>query len=306
MTWNGRDIIRISDLEREDLETLFKKAKEMEERENARTLSGKLSVLAFFEPSTRTRMSFKAAVHKLGGDTLTITRPEASSLAKGETIGDTIKVLDGYGDCLIIRHQFEGTARVAANLADIPVINAGDGQYHHPTQAMLDLFSIHEFFGRIDGLTIGMIGDLKYARTIFSLFNGLTLFDPAMIYLISPPKLGIREELRDQMEEYQSCEIVQGTQEVIEELDVLYVTRLQKERFPDPLEFKRVKGSYQVDLPLLKQGKDTLKVLHPLPRTDEISREVDGTSYGAYFKQARKGVPVRMALLSLIMGKKAK
>lgn len=301
MTWNGRDIIRIGDLKREEIETLFNKAKEMKERENVHTLSGKISVFAFFEPSTRTRMSFQAAVHKLDGDVLSITRPEASSLAKGETLADTIKVLDGYGDCLIIRHQFEGTARVAANIADVPVINAGDGQYHHPTQAMLDLFSIHEFFGRIDGLTIGMIGDLKYARTIFSLFNGLQLFSPSMIYLISPPKLGIREELRNRIEEYQNCTIVQDTQEVIEELDVLYVTRLQKERFPDPLEFKRVKGTYQVDLPLLKQGKDTLKVLHPLPRTDEISREVDESSYAAYFKQARNGIPVRMALLSLIM-----
>lgn len=298
MSWNN--IIGIRDLERKDLEKLFTRTREMKENKVRNVLSDKISVLAFFEPSTRTRLSFKAAIHKLGGDTISITRPEASSLAKGETFSDTIKILDGYGDILIVRHNFEGSAKLSAEIADSPIVNAGDGSYHHPTQTMLDLYTIYELFGQIDDLNIGMIGDLKYARTIFSLYNGLTSFDPNMIYLISPPRLGIREALKYRIEDTEDCKIVENPKDVIEELDVLYVTRLQEERFPDPLEFKRVKGSYKVDLPLLEEGKKGLKVLHPLPRRDEISRKVDGTSYAAYFQQAAWGVPVRMALLSLI------
>lgn len=297
--WNN--IITITDFSREELEALFEKTEQIKNGRVQKVLTDKISVLGFFEPSTRTRLSFKAAVHKLGGDVISITKPEASSLAKGETFTDTIKVLDGYGDCIILRHQFEGAANVAADVAMSPVINGGDGAYHHPTQAMLDLFSIREVFESIDGLNIGLIGDLKYARTIFSLYNGLTLFNPEMVYLIAPPQLGVREELKKQIKKDKDCRIVQETKDVINELDVLYVTRLQKERFPDPLEFKRVKGSYQVNLSLLEKGKDTLKVFHPLPRTDEISRKVDDTSYAAYFQQAANGIPVRMALLSLIM-----
>lgn len=299
MGW--KNVIKITDFTREELEELFIRAKEMKEARKRDNLSSKVTVLAFFEPSTRTRLSFKTAIHKLGGDVISIAKPEASSLAKGETFTDTVKILDGYGDCLIIRHKFEGAARVASDVAENPVINGGDGSFHHPTQAMLDLFSIYELFGTIDGLTIGMIGDLKYARTIYSLFNGLSLFDPKRIYLIAPPKLGVREELEKQITKKKNCHIVQNTKDVIDELDVLYVTRLQKERFPDPLEYKRVAGSYRVDVSLLRKGKDSLKVLHPLPRTDEISTQVDDTSYAAYFQQAKWGVPVRMALLSLVM-----
>ncbi len=268
-----------------------------------RLLEGKILALAFFEPSTRTRLSFEAAMKRLGGDVIGFTSEEATSIAKGESLADTIRMLDSYADIIVIRHRFEGAAKYAAEIASSPVINAGDGRQHHPTQAMIDLYTIRKLFGGVDGLVIGVMGDLRYARTAASFTLALTLYRPERVYLISPPQLRMRREVLDEVTKRGLRVVeVERIEDVIEELDVLYVTRIQKERIPDPMEYERVKGSYRVTLKTLEKAKKSLKILHPLPKVDEIDPRVDETPYAAYFKQASYGVPVRMALLCLIEG----
>ncbi|KSW11851.1 aspartate carbamoyltransferase [Pyrodictium occultum] len=306
--WRGRDVISILDFTREDLCSLFEAAERMKrllsEGRLPRLLEGKIVALAFFEPSTRTRLSFEAAAKRLGAETIGFTGEEAVSVAKGENLADTVRMLDGYADVIVIRHRYEGTALYAAEVAEKPVINAGDGKQHHPTQAMLDLFTVKELFGGIDGLVYGVLGDLRFGRAASSFILGLTLFKPEKVYLISPPLLRTRPEVRVRLEEAGiRYEEVDRLEDVLGELDVLYVTRIQKERFPDPREYEKVRGSYRVTRELLeKHAKPGLRVLHPLPRVDEIAFDVDETSYAAYFIQARNGVPVRMALLSLVLG----
>jgi aspartate carbamoyltransferase catalytic subunit len=266
-----------------------------------RLLEGRIIALAFFEPSTRTRMSFEAAAKRLGAETIGFTSEEAISVAKGETLADTVRMLDAYADIIVIRHRYEGAALYAAEIAESPVVNAGDGKQHHPTQAMLDLYTVRRLFGRIDGLVYGVLGDLRYGRAASSFILSLTLFEPEKVYLISPPLLRVRPEVKLVLERSRvNFEEVNSLEEVIGELDVLYVTRIQRERFPDPREYEKVKGSYRVTLKVLEKAKPALKILHPLPRVDELPPEVDSTSHAAYFRQARLGVPVRMALLSLI------
>ncbi len=267
-----------------------------------RLLEGRVVALAFFEPSTRTRLSFETAAKRLGAETIGFTSEEGISIAKGETLADTIRMLDAYADVIVIRHRYEGAALYAAEVAESPVINAGDGKQHHPTQAMLDLYTVRRLFGRIDGLVYGVLGDLRYGRAASSFILALTRFNPEKVYLISPPLLRVRPEVRMVLEEHGvRFEEVERLEDVIGELDVLYVTRIQKERFPDPREYEKVKGSYRVSRRLLEEkAKPTLKILHPLPRVDELPAEVDETRYAAYFQQARFGVPVRMALLALV------
>lgn len=213
-------------------------------------------------------------------------------------------MLDSYADAIVIRHRYEGAALYAAEVAEKPVINGGDGRQHHPTQAMLDLYTVYRLFGSVDGLTYGVLGDLRYGRAASSFILGLTLFKPRHIYLVSPPQLRARREVLEVLEELGiPYTEVEKLQDVLGELDVLYVTRIQKERIPDPREYESLKGSYRVTLDLLESSaKETLKVLHPLPRVDEIDFSVDNSKYQAYFLQARLGVKVRMALLSLVMG----
>ncbi len=306
--WQGRDVISILDFTRDELEQLFTAAEEMEKKLSSgsppRLLEGRLVALAFFEPSTRTRLSFEAAVKRLGGETIGFSGEEATSLAKGENLADTIRMLDSYADLIVMRHRFEGAALYAAEVAEHPLINAGDGRQHHPTQAMLDLYTVRKLFGTIDGLAYGVLGDLRYGRAASSFILALTLYRPSKIYLISPRLLRVRPEVRMVLEnsgvEFAETE---NLEEVLPELDVLYVTRIQRERFPDPQEYEKVKGSYRVTLDLLERlAKPGLKVLHPLPRVDEIDYRVDGSRYAAYFLQARLGVPVRMALVSLVLG----
>ncbi len=306
--WAGRDVVSILDFSRDELEQLFRAARWMEDRlekgDPPRLLEGRLVALAFFEPSTRTRLSFESAAKRLGGETINLAGEEASSVAKGENFADTIRMLDSYADAIVVRHRYEGSALYAAEIAEHPVINAGDGRQHHPTQAMLDLYTIHRLFGRIDGLTYGVLGDLRYGRAASSFILALTIFRPRKLYLISPRLLRVRPEVRMILEERGTpFEEVESLEEVLPELDVLYVTRIQRERFPDPQEYEKVKGSYRVTLDLLEsRAKPGLKVLHPLPRVDEIDYRVDSSGYAAYFLQARLGVPVRMAILSLVMG----
>jgi aspartate carbamoyltransferase catalytic subunit len=299
-----RDVISILDFTREDLETLFEFADRfIKINEKLEILKGKIVALAFFEPSTRTRLSFEVAAKKLGADVISIVGEEASSIAKGESFADTIRMLDSYSDLIVVRHRFEGAAKYAAEIAEKPVINAGDGRQHHPTQAMIDLYTIKKLFGEIDGLTYAVLGDLRYGRAATSFIYGLTLYKPKKVYLVSPPQLRIRDEVRRELiDRGLVFEEKNNILEVIEEIDVLYVTRIQKERFPDPVEYEKVRGSYIVTLGMLMKGKPNLKVLHPLPKVDEIDYSVDNSKYAAYFYQAKLGVPIRMALLSLVLG----
>ncbi|ABM79985.1 aspartate carbamoyltransferase [Hyperthermus butylicus] len=307
--WKGRDVISILDFDRDSLEQLFEVADKfsslLRERGRIPLLEGYIVALAFFEPSTRTRLSFETAAKRLGADTIGFTSEEAISIAKGETLADTIRMLDSYADMIVLRHRYEGAALYAAEIAEHPVINAGDGKQHHPTQAMLDLYTVRKLFGTIDGLTYGVLGDLRYGRAASSFILALTIYRPRMIYLISPPLLRVRPEVRMVLDERgMRYREVESLEEVLGELDVLYVTRIQRERFPDQREYEKVRGSYRVTLELLEQhARRELRILHPLPRVDEIAPEVDGTPYAAYFEQARNGVPVRMALLALIAGR---
>lgn len=302
--WVGRDIVSMLDVGKDELIELFWEAKEMEKYSKSRLdiLRGRIMAVAFFEPSTRTRLSFETAMVRLGGSYIELSGPEASSVAKGENLADTIRMLDSYADIIVIRHELEGAAKFAAEIAESPVINAGDGSRNHPTQAMLDLYTIWREFGHIDGLTIGLMGDLKYARTINSLVEALSYFN-VKLHLISPPLLRPRQELVDFMNERgMRYSYSDRLEDVVKELDVLYVVRIQRERFPDPMEYERVRGSFRLTLKSLEGAKDTLIILHPLPKVDEVDLEVDKSKYARYFKQAALGVPLRMALLKLILG----
>ncbi len=304
--WKGRDVINILDFSRDDLDELYTCANYMERTGlgfHYRPLEGKIIGLAFFEPSTRTRMSFEAAAKRLGAKTAGFTSELGTSVEKGESLADTIRMLDAYVDLIVIRHKYEGAALYAGEIAEVPVINGGDGKQHHPTQAMIDLYTIHRLKGGVDGLQVGVLGDLRYGRAANSFILGLSIYMPKTIYLISPPQLRAREETRLILD-YKGIHYVETTslEEVLDSLDVLYVTRIQKERFPDPGEYEKVKGTYRVTRRLLEaRAKPDLIVMHPLPRVGEISYDVDNTKYQAYFIQARMGVPVRMALLKLVL-----
>ena len=301
--WRGRDVVSARDFTRDDLNELFETARYMEKYAKSRVdfLKGKIMAVAFFEPSTRTRLSFEVAMKRLGGDVIGFWGAEGTSVEKGETLADTIRMLDAYSDVIIIRHRYEGAAKLAAEVAESPVINGGDGGYNHPTQAMLDVYTMWREFGTVDGLNIGLMGDLRHARTINSLLELLANFN-VRVFLISPEFLRPRAETLDYVQSRGlRLSFHQSLEEVIGELDVLYVVRIQKERFLDPLEYERVKGSYRVTLDALKNAKDRLVVLHPLPRVDEIDLRVDYTAHARYFKQAALGVPLRMALIYLIL-----
>jgi len=302
--FRNRDVIRILDFDREELDELFNETDEMLKyrRRKINILDGKVMALAFFEPSTRTRLSFQTAMIRLGGDVIGFSEVSTTSIAKGETFADTVRMLDSYADIIVIRHRVEGAAQFAAEIAESPVINAGDGTRHHPTQAMIDLYTIRRNFESIDGLSIGVLGDLKYGRAATSFIYGVSKYKLKKLFLISPPLLRARREvlehLRTQGVRYEETNKLE---DVISDLDVLYVTRIQKERFPDPAEYEKVRGSYRITISILKDARDNLIILHPLPRVDEIANEVDNTKHAKYFEQASYGVPLRMALLKLIL-----
>lgn len=301
--FRGRDVISVLDFEKEDFETLFKLADEYLNNGYREVLRGRVMASAFFEPSTRTRLSFESAMHRLGGSVIGFSSEEATSVAKGEKFVDTIKMLDSYSDIIVVRHRYEGSAKLAAEIAEHPVVNAGDGRNEHPTQAMLDIYTILRLKGNIANLVIGVMGDLKYARVINSLLLALTKFKPKKVYLISHPLLRLREEAKKFIaSQGLTFEEVFDINLVMSELDVLYLTRVQKERFPDPLEYEKVKNAYRLTLDVVKKCRDDFIILHPLPRVDELDRSIDSTKYAAYFTQAMLGVPLRAALLSLILG----
>ena len=267
-------------------------------------LSDRVMASLFFEPSTRTRLSFETAMNRLGGAVIGFSEPGVTSIAKGETLEDTIRMTDNYADLIVIRHPKEGSAQIAADVANVPVINAGDGSQHHPTQAMIDLYTIWREFGEIDGLHAAIVGDLKHGRAAASFAYGISKFKSVRLSFVSPSSLRAKKEVMD----YLSSSNVPVTEtenlaDATRQADVIYVTRVQKERFADPAEYEKVKGSYVLNLATIANAKDRMIVLHPLPRVDELAVEVDSSPHARYFEQANNGVPLRMALLALVVGK---
>lgn len=304
--FKGMDVVSIRDFSREQIEHVLKVADKMvpiaKGEERSVLLEGYVLGSLFYEPSTRTRLSFDCAMTRLGGRTLGFDEPKGSSVAKGETLADTIRMVDAYCDVVVLRHPQEGAARLAAHFAGKPVINAGDGAGQHPTQTMLDLFTIRKEKKSLDGINVVLVGDLKYGRTVHSLSEALAMFG-AKLTFVAPPSLQIPKEHLKQVESMgEKPKISSSLQDVIGDADVLYVTRIQKERFPDPAEYQKVAGTYRIDLEMLKAVKKDMMIMHPLPRVGEIAPEVDQTSHAKYFDQAFNGVPVRMALLGLVLG----
>lgn len=304
MNFKYRDIISIKDFSREEVDYLIKTADRIASMDKRRytVLSSQILGTVFFEPSTRTRLSFEAAMRRLGGDVIGFGEPGMSSVKKGETLADTIRVVENYVDAIVLRHPLEGSARMAADFASIPIINAGSGAEEHPTQAFLDLFTIFKEKGKISGLTVGLLGDLRYGRTVHSLTYALSLYDDVTLYLISPEELKIRKEVFNTIKNKMKVQEFVKLEDVLPKLDVLYATRIQKERFPDISEYEKIKGIYNINLETLKNAKEDLILMHPLPRVDEISPEVDQTRHAVYFKQAKYGLIMRMAILGLVLG----
>jgi aspartate carbamoyltransferase catalytic subunit len=303
LQFKGRDIASIKDFTRDEIDYILKIASAMEPiaRSSSDMLHGKMLATLFFEPSTRTRLSFEAAMNKLGGTAIGFAEPKIAAIKKGENLADTIRVVEKYADILVLRHPLEGAARLAAEFAEVPVINAGSGAEEHPTQALLDLYTILKEKGRIDGLNIALMGDLRYGRTVHSLAYALSLYK-VKLFLVSPELLRVRREVSDAIKK--KIEIVEETmvEKVLPETDVLYVTRIQEERFPDPAEYAKVRGTYRVGVDTLKDAKEDMIIMHPLPRVDEIDQEVDNTPHARYFQQVWNGIVIRMALLALILG----
>ncbi len=301
--FKGRDIISIEDFTREEINYILNIASAMEPtaKSGSTMLHGKSLATLFYEPSTRTRLSFDSAMHRLGGTTIGFAEAEIASVRKGENLADTVRVVENYSDVIALRHPLEGAARLAAEFASVPIINAGSGAEEHPTQALLDLYTMKKELGRIDGLNIALIGDLRFGRTVHSLAYALSLYDVKLCF-ISPELLRMRREVLDTIGTRIKVEETTSLNEVLPKLDMLYVTRIQKERFPDAAEYAKVKGSYKIDADTLKKAKKDMIVLHPLPRLDEISSDVDSTTHARYFQQVWNGVVTRMALLTLILG----
>ena len=298
-----KDIISIKDYSKEQLEKIFTstdKIMQLDPIQRREICKGKTLGYLFYEPSTRTRLSFDSAMASIGGSSLGISNISSSSTQKGESLADTVKVMSIYSDVLVLRHTLDGSSRFASEISEKPVINAGSGTEEHPTQAIQDLFTIKKEKKKIDGLKIGIVGDLKYGRTVYSLLYGLGNYD-VDVRLISPESLRIRSDSTYEIKK--NLDFTESTQleDHIDDLDVLYVTRIQKERFPDEEEYLKVKGSYVVGLDIVKQMKEDSIILHPLPRIDEISTEVDKTKNAKYFQQAEYGKHTRAALLGLTL-----
>jgi aspartate carbamoyltransferase catalytic subunit len=300
----NQDIISIKDFTKQDLEFVFSVTNKISIlRPNEKSELGKGRTLGyiFYEPSTRTRMSFEAAMASLGGSSIGIFDPKSSSIEKGESLSDTIRVMDLYSNVIVLRHPLDGSSRFAGELSKNPIINAGSGSEEHPTQAMLDLYTIIKEKSKIDGLSIGIVGDLKYGRTVYSLLYGLANYD-VQIHLISPPTLRIRREsIYDVQDKLKIHEHNQLDDTILSKLDIIYITRIQKERFPDIQEYEKVKGTYTIDSNTLAKAKSDVSIMHPMPRMEEISHSIDNTKNAIYFKQAAYGKELRAALLALVL-----
>ncbi|MBI5835510.1 MAG: aspartate carbamoyltransferase [Armatimonadetes bacterium] len=300
MSLVGRSLIRVDDFSAAEIRHILAVAGDMQDHIGQRLdlCAGRILATAFFEPSTRTRLSFESAMQRLGGSVIGFQDARTSSAVKGETLADTARIIESYADVIVLRHPVEGSAKIAADYCRRPVINAGDGGHQHPTQTLTDLFTIQRERGGIDGLHIGLCGDLRFGRTVHSLLHALEHYD-VRITCIAPDVLQLPERYRPARRQVSLC---QRVEDVLGDLDVLYVTRIQRERFPDASEYEAVKGTYIIDAELLERSKPEMLVMHPLPRVDEIAYNVDLDRRAAYFGQAAYGVPVRMALLASLLG----
>ena len=301
MSFAGRDVLQIEDFTKEDILHLVNVAKEYSQHHDHHLLDGKILASLFFEPSTRTRLSFETAMKRLGGGVVGFSDWKDTSMQKGEDLRDTIHVIDGYSDVIVIRHPENGSAHLAAEAADVPVINGGDGSNQHPTQTFVDLFTIYQSYGSLDGISIGFLGDLKYGRTVHSLVKALNHFDVKM-HFISPQELRLPKEVTEKLDHDKIIKETNDLYEVANDLDFLYATRIQKERFLFQEEYTKLSANYQLGNNFLAKAKPTIKIMHPLPRVGELKHELDKSSSALYFKQAHNGIPVRMALLSLLFG----
>jgi aspartate carbamoyltransferase catalytic subunit len=298
-----KNCISIHDFSKDDIIHILELAKKFEKNPPSNLLQGKVLATLFFEPSTRTRLSFESAMKKLGGGVIGFADANVSSVKKGETISDTIRTVDKYSDIIVMRNPIEGSARIASEVSEVPVINAGDGANQHPTQTLLDLFTIKKSQKRISNLTIAMVGDLKYGRTVHSLATALTHFG-CTLHFVSPESLRmppyILEELREKKIPFYEHDKIE---DVIDHVDIIYMTRVQRERFPDEAEYEKVKNIYILKKANLTNVKKNLKIMHPLPRVNEIALDVDDDPHAYYFDQVKNGIAVRQALLALLLKK---
>lgn len=294
----NNSLVSITDYTKEHILKVLENAQEFKKNPNQNLLEGKVVATLFFEPSTRTRLSFETAVTRLGGRVIGFSDASTTSSSKGETLNDTIKMVSNYADLIIMRHHLEGAARYASEVSSVPIINAGDGANQHPSQTMLDLFTIQETQGRLENLEIAMVGDLKYGRTVHSLIMGMSHFNPTF-HFIAPDELKIPEEYKIYCDKYgiKYDEHTDFSQDVINRSDILYMTRVQRERFSDIMEYEKVKNVYILQNELLKDSKDNLRILHPLPRVNEIAYDVDNNPKAYYFEQARNGLFTRQAII---------
>ena len=304
MDFAGRDIVSTEDLSKEDILHILDVSAKMEEivaKERISTLlADKMVAIIFLEPSTRTMLSFVSAANRLSAKVIQVAGAKSSSAAKGESLSDTARTVEGYVDCIVIRQSQIGGARVVADAVDVPVINAGDGSSQHPTQALLDMYTMQKEIGTVEGLSIGMVGDLKFGRTVHSLSYALSHFNPTYLYC-SPKELSMPEKIVSDMKDRGIDVKVSNSMEDALKADIIYMTRIQRERFDDPAEYEKLKGSYVLSRDILKKAKKDALIMHPLPRVDEIATEVDELPNAAYFRQAHNGVYLRMALLALVL-----
>jgi len=304
MQIKNRSLVSITDYSKEEILRILDIAEGFEENQRQKILSDYVVATLFFEPSTRTRLSFESAVQYLGGGIIGFASADVSSVKKGESLKDTILTVSNYSDLIVMRNPMDGSARYASEVSPVPIINAGDGANQHPTQCLLDLYSIRKTQGTLDNLHIAMVGDLKYGRTVHSLVQALSLFNTTF-HFVSPESLKMPSSVKTWVKKA-GLEYHQYTEfkEVIPIADILYMTRIQGERFPDPLEYEKVKNAYILDNAMLENSKESLKVLHPLPRVNEITEDVDDNPKAYYFQQAQNGVYVRQALIAAILGLK--
>ena len=294
-----KEILSLNNLTKEDILTILERARGLENSPQPQELENKILSAVFFEPSTRTKLSFISAMYGLGGKVIELDGGGNNSLKKGETISDTLTMMGLYTDIMAIRSPYEGTAARASEILSIPVINAGDGANQHPTQTLLDLYTIQKEHGRLDNLNIAFVGDLKYGRTVHSLAKALDKFSGNKIYFVAPKEMQIPSYIVDSLDlEY---EILESYEEIMPSIDILYMTRIQEERFDNPEDFKKCSGKYIIDKEILKISKPDMKILHPLPRVGEIHTNLDNTPNAVYFSQAKNGVYVRQAIMSLLM-----
>ncbi len=300
---SNNSLVSIDDISKEEILDLLERARYFEKHPNHKVLDGKVVATLFFEPSTRTRLSFETAVNRLGGRVIGFSDPAATSTSKGETLKDTIKMVSNYVDLIIMRHYLEGAAQYATEVSDTPVINAGDGANQHPSQTMLDLYSIYKTQGTLNDLNITLVGDLKYGRTVHSLLMAMRYFNPTF-HFVACPELAMPQEYKDFCDAHgiRYVEHTDFSPEVINSSDIIYMTRVQRERFQDLMEYERVKNLYTLHNEMLADSKPNLKVLHPLPRVNEIDRDVDDNPKAYYFEQARNGLFARQAIICRALG----